>query len=195
MRQSIDDSTPTQKTAPPEWLRRGERTLLTLASSDYSRQLAALQERNAEVHRPWVYHGDVGSYFEKLAVGRTIGLFLWAVAEQSLIGVINLNEPVFGIFRSAYLGYYIDSEFAGKGYMSEGLGLALDYAFGDREFHRVEANIQPRNLPSIALVKRLGFRLEGFSPKYLCIDGDWRDHERWAILAEEWQARRGLRQW
>ncbi len=57
--------------------------------------------------------------------------------------------------------------------------------------HRVEANIQPGNAPSIALVKRLGFELEGMSPRYLKIGGRWRDHERYALRAETWRARRG----
>lgn len=169
-------------------LLRGKRTLLTCASTEYSAELAALQERNGDFHKPWVYHSDVDQYFRKIEIDRTIGLFLWAAAEQSLIGVINLNEAVLGAFKSAYLGYYIDAAFAGQGYMTEGLALALDYAFADRAFHRLEANIQPANLASISLVKRLGFRLEGFSPKYLCINNVWCDHERWAILAEEWQA-------
>jgi len=170
-------------------LRSDKRTFLTSASSDYSQELTALQARNRDFHRPWVCHTDVGPYIEKVASGRTIGLFLWAATDHTLIGVINLNEPVLGAFKSAYLGYHIDAQFSRQGYMSEGLSLALDYAFSDLAFHRLEANIQPANVASIALVKRLGFRLEGFSPKYLCIDGDWRDHERWAILAEEWEMR------
>jgi len=74
--------------------------------------------------------------------------------------------------------------------MRDGLGLVFDSVFGELGLHRQEANIQPGNAASIALVKRLGFRLEGFSPKFLKIGGRWRDHERWAILADEWPRRR-----
>jgi ribosomal-protein-alanine N-acetyltransferase len=73
--------------------------------------------------------------------------------------------------------------------MSEGIQLVLRHSFGALGLHRLEANIQPGNEPSIALARGAGFRLEGFSPRYLKIDGKWRDHERWAILAEEWVAR------
>jgi ribosomal-protein-alanine N-acetyltransferase len=69
--------------------------------------------------------------------------------------------------------------------MSEGIELVLEHAFGSMGLHRLEANIQPSNAASIALAKRAGFRLEGFSPRYLKIDGHWRDHERWAIVAED----------
>lgn len=89
------------------------------------------------------------------------------------------------------LGYYAFEPTAGQGYMTEGLGLVLDVAFGEIKLHRVEANIQPANAPSIKLVKRLGFRLEGYSPKYLKIGGRRRDHERWAVLAEEWKKSHG----
>jgi ribosomal-protein-alanine N-acetyltransferase len=75
--------------------------------------------------------------------------------------------------------------------MAEGIELVLRHAFGALGLHRLEANIQPGNDRSIALAKRAGFRLEGFSPRYLKIDGRWRDHERWAILAEEWASRNG----
>ena len=67
----------------------------------------------------------------------------------------------------------------------EALDQILDHAFGPLGLHRVEANIQPGNEPSIALARGAGFRLEGFSPRYLLIGGQWRDHERYAITADE----------
>jgi [ribosomal protein S5]-alanine N-acetyltransferase len=72
--------------------------------------------------------------------------------------------------------------------MREALHLALRHAFGPLRLHRVEANIQPGNAPSRALVRRAGFRREGFSPRYLKIGGRWRDHERWALVCEDWRA-------
>jgi ribosomal-protein-alanine N-acetyltransferase len=73
--------------------------------------------------------------------------------------------------------------------MAEGLTLVLDQAFIKLGLHRVEANVQPANAASLALVARLGFRKEGFSPSFLQIDGEWRDHERWAIVEDEWRHR------
>jgi ribosomal-protein-alanine N-acetyltransferase len=103
------------------------------------------------------------------------------------VGSITLSEIVRGRFESAYIGYQIGAPFARQGYMTEALALALQIAFGRLRLHRVEANIQPRNVASIALVRRAGFRREGLSRRYLKIGGRWRDHERWALLAEEWR--------
>jgi ribosomal-protein-alanine N-acetyltransferase len=101
--------------------------------------------------------------------------------------VFSLSQIFMGGFRSAYLGYYVGSPFANQGYMSEGLQLVLSEAFKRLKLHRVEANIQPSNASSIALASRAGFSREGYSRRYLKIGGRWRDHERWAILVEDWQ--------
>jgi ribosomal-protein-alanine N-acetyltransferase len=69
--------------------------------------------------------------------------------------------------------------------MTEAVRLTVAYAFRELALHRVEANIQPDNHSSVALVRRVGFRKEGFSPRYLQVGGTWRDHERWALLADE----------
>jgi ribosomal-protein-alanine N-acetyltransferase len=106
-----------------------------------------------------------------------------------LVGVVNVSEIVLGGFRSAYLGYYGFVPHHRQGLMREGLALVIDDAFRRRRLHRLEANIQPGNAASIRLVRGLGFRREGYSSRYLKIGGRWRDHERWALLAENWRGR------
>jgi [ribosomal protein S5]-alanine N-acetyltransferase len=130
------------------------------------------------------------AYIRRLRKPTHAGRLVILRASGELVGVINVSEIVRGAFRSAYLGYYAFLPHTGRGYMTEGLILALRWAFGEMRLHRVEANIQPDNDASRALVCRLGFRREGFSPRYLKISGRWRDHERWALLAEEWDRRR-----
>jgi [ribosomal protein S5]-alanine N-acetyltransferase len=110
--------------------------------------------------------------------------------DDAVLGAIEVSQIVLGPFRSAYLGYYIGKPHTRQGYMTEALGLALRVIFGRMRLHRVEANIQPGNAASIALVKRLGFKKEGYSRRYLKIGGRWRDHERWALLVEDWRKSR-----
>ena len=109
--------------------------------------------------------------------------FIWH-SRRELVGVVNISEIVRGPFCSAYVGYYAFEPFAGRGFMTEGLRQVIDHLFGKMKLHRLEANIQPENRRSIDLVKRLGFRKEGYSPRYLKVAGRWRDHERWALLSD-----------
>jgi len=130
------------------------------------------------------------AYVERLAKPTHEGRFVVLRTSGELVGVINVSEIVRGAFHNAYLGYYVFSPHAGHGYMTEGLTLTLRWVFGVLRLHRVEANIQPGNEASRALVRRLGFRCEGFSPRYLKVAGRWRDHERWALTVEDWRANR-----
>jgi len=111
-------------------------------------------------------------------------------SDRAVVGAVELSQIVAGKFRSAYLGYHIGAPFARQGYMREALEAVLRLGFGPLRLHRVEANIQPRNRASIALVKSLGFRREGYSRRYLKIGGRWRDHERWALLVDDWRPQR-----
>ena len=101
---------------------------------------------------------------------------------------MNINNIVRGALRSGFLGYGAFASHAGRGLMTEGLRAVLAAAFGDLGLHRLEANVQPDNRRSIDLVTRVGFEQDGFSPRYLMVDGDWRDHERWALRADTWTA-------
>jgi ribosomal-protein-alanine N-acetyltransferase len=112
--------------------------------------------------------------------------------DDAIVGVFTLSQIFRKGFQNAYMGYHAFEPFAGKGYMREGLALVLRQAFKTMKLHRLEANIQPENAASLALVKRAAFRLEGFSPRYLKIAGRWRDHERWAITVEDWRRARQL---
>jgi len=114
-------------------------------------------------------------------------VLLCRLTDGAIVGVFTLSEIVRGMFHSAYLGYYVGRPYAGLGYMREGMSLVLRHAFSRMRLHRVEANVQPENAASITLVKRSGFRQEGFSPRYLKVAGRWCDHQRWAILIDDWR--------
>jgi ribosomal-protein-alanine N-acetyltransferase len=116
-----------------------------------------------------------------------VGLLVCRRGDNVPVGVFNFSEIVRGAFQSAYLGYYGFAEHGGQGYMSEGLALVLRVGFGTLRLHRIEVNVQPANTPSISLVRRGGFTREGYSRRYVKIAGRWRDHERWALLAEDWR--------
>ncbi len=141
-----------------------------------------------DFHKPWVepFTDETGfdDWFRQKVTGPHVSLLAIEAESGGIAGVVNINEIVTGAFQSAYLGYYAMVRYAGKGLMTDALGQTMRFAFDDLGLHRLEANIQPENARSIALVKRLGFRLEGLSPRYLRVGATWRDHERWAILAD-----------
>lgn len=107
--------------------------------------------------------------------------------------MVNLNNIIRGAFQNAFLGYWIGAMHTRRGYATEGVRLALRYAFTDLRLHRVEANIKLDNVASLALARRIGFREEGRSPRYVHINGEWADHVRFAMTIEDWQERRVMR--
>lgn len=144
----------------------------------------AAARASRKLHRPWVQAPcDAEAFARYLARfdGAANHGFV-VVVEGELAGAVNLTNIVMGAFRSGYLGYYAFAGFEGRGLMTLGLNAVVKHAFKDLGLHRVEANIQPGNAASIALARRCGFQLEGYSPKYLKIAGRWCDHERWARI-------------
>lgn len=174
-------------------LARGSRVYVKRISAEDGSALMALNRVSRRFHAPWVAPPITAAAFRRyLTEARRpdhLGLGLWLRGEEALIGVINLSHIVRGAFQSAYLGYYIGVPYAGRGLMREGLSLLLGYAFHRVRLHRVEANIQPANTRSIALMRALGFCREGLARRYLKLAGRWRDHEHWVMLAEDWRRR------
>lgn len=110
-----------------------------------------------------------------------LGIFLTGTNE--LIGRIALTGVARGAFQNAYLGYYIDQKHNGKGYATAAVSLCVKYAFNEINLHRIQAGIMPRNLPSIRVLKKVGFRHEGLAKAYLKINNEWEDHILYAITA------------
>jgi ribosomal-protein-alanine N-acetyltransferase len=104
--------------------------------------------------------------------------------QGDLVGMINIKDIVRGPYQKGVLGYAVFLPYAGQGYMSAGVALAVHHAFDHLDLNRVEADIQPGNEASLRLVRRLGFRREGFSPGFIKIADVWCDHERWAITRD-----------
>lgn len=156
--------------------------------ADEEKFILTMQE-SVDFHYPWTIAPSSPEQFQDYVMRyKQANNKSYLVVNQfgEIIGVYNLSEIVRGSFQSAYLGYYAVKKHAAKGYMSQGLKLLLYKIFTELALHRVEANIQPNNLNSINLVKHNGFIKEGYSPRYLCINGEWCDHERWAITQEDW---------
>lgn len=148
-------------------------------------EVQAAYERSADLHRRWACAPqDLNSYLAH--PGR---YFLCLQGSGEIVGTFHISNIVRGNFQCAYLGYEAFVPHQGKGYMFRGLALLLIEAFKRLNLHRLEANIQPGNLASIALVARHGFVKEGFSRQYLRVGGkQWQDHERWAIINKHWEA-------
>jgi len=151
----------------------------------------AAVKRSRELHRGFVTPPDTvdryRGYLNSLRRKNQSGFLVTLPESNELVGVINISEIVLGLFQSAYLGYYAFVPHAGRGLMREGLRQVIRRCFDDLRLHRLEANIQPENERSLALVKALGFDKEGYSPRYLHVCGEWRDHERWAVRSEQWR--------
>ena len=105
--------------------------------------------------------------------------------EGRLAGQVTVDNIVRGALRSGFLGYWVDRTVAGRGMASLAVALVCDHAFSEVGLHRLQADIRPENGPSQRLVERLGFQREGLLRRYLDIDGDWRDHYSYALLAED----------
>lgn len=166
-------------------------TIRVPEASDRAEFIAQMRA-SEHLHRPWIFPPTsttaYDDYLRRLAREDHYGFLVCEPVHGRIAGVININNIVRSAFLSASLGYYAVAALGGRGHMREGLRKVSDYAFRQLHLHRLEANIQPANERSKALVRASGFKLEGLSPAFLFIDGAWRDHERWTLLDQ----RKGL---
>jgi ribosomal-protein-alanine N-acetyltransferase len=167
------------------------RVVLRPPTADDEDEFIGAMRASRSLHRPWLYMPETSdayrNYLRKADDPRAAPFLACRVQDGAIIGFLNISEIVRGNYKGGFLGYGGVAGYVGQGYMSEAMQLVLREAFTRLDLHRLEANIQPGNAPSIALAKRAGFELEGFSPRYLKIGGRWRDHERWAIRKETWR--------
>lgn len=166
----------------------GLRVTLRLPASSDQDEFLGLARASAGLHHPWMSLPGTAQQFRAYLARFdhvTNEGFLVCVRETGAIaGMVNINSIIRGRYQNGSLGYAAFAPAAGRGYMTEGLGLVVRYAFEGLRLHRLDAQIQPGNHASLRLVQRLGFRNEGYSPDLLFIDGAWRGHERWALTSE-----------
>lgn len=172
-------------------LQAGSRVHVRAPAADDADEYTALVRASRGLHGAWVSPASTpeafAAYVRRNEAADFAAFLLCRREDGAIVGCTNLSQIFMGGFQNAYMGYWAGAPYAGQGYMTEGVALVLTHAFRVLKLHRIEANLQPENAASRALVQRLGFRMEGFSPRYLKIAGRWRDHERWCMLREDWR--------
>jgi len=185
--------------------RKGSRVYLRAPLPSDATEFLAAVKTSRKLHDGWVeppsslasyaaFVQRAGRVFTREpALVKHAALLVCRREDDAIVGVFNITEIIRGLSNSAFLGYYALAPHAGAGYMAEGLELTLIVAFRVLKLHRIEANVQPTNRRSLALVESAGFVREGYSRHYLRINGRWRDHVRLALLVDDWRARRKTR--
>lgn len=170
---------------------KGKQIFLRYPQAEDADEFIELNKRSRKLHRGLTYAPtDKESYISYVRSNEDEAVEKFFICENEcgkIMGAINLSQIFRRGFQNAYLGYFMGADFAGRGFMSEAVALILRYAFKTLKLHRIEANVQPHNHASIAILRKNNFTKEGFSEKYLKIGNRWRDHERWAIVIENWK--------
>lgn len=173
----------------PVTLSDGDLTLRPMRYSD-KRDWREVRRRNAEWLQPWdatmppeglkpgmhppTFYSMVRMMRHEAREGRALPFVL--EYQGKFVGQLTVGAIWGGSTRGAYFGYWIDQAVAGRGLMTRAVIMATDYCFDTMEMHRIEINIRPENTSSRAVAEKAGYQLESFRPRYLHIDGEWRDH-------------------
>ncbi|MFC4809084.1 GNAT family N-acetyltransferase [Paenibacillus sp. GCM10023250] len=182
---------------------RTKRLVLQVIDESYAERVLAFVLRNREALAEWEPGRDETYYTletqrqlirqERQSMDNGLSVRFWLTAaadpDGDIIGTASLSNIVRGAFQSCHLGYRMDVLHRNKGYMTEALAHVVAFAFERLNLHRVEANVMPRNAPSLKVVERLGFRSEGVASQYLRIRGVWEDHVHMVLLNPSWSER------
>src|ERR1700749_591060 len=185
-----DSTTPpsTSPQPPPSSARPPPAVALRAPVAEDRHAFIAGMKSSAELHRPWVTPPvsapEFDAWLTRSARPDFDANLATRATDGAIVGYFNISQIIGGPLQSAFLGYGGVAEWSGAGYMTAALELVVERAFTDLALHRLEANVQPANAASIALVERCGFVREGFSEKYLKIGGHWRDQARFGIRYE-----------
>ncbi|WP_067451464.1 GNAT family N-acetyltransferase [Actinomadura macra] len=170
------------------FLRQGGRVALRRVAASDQEEFVGLVEASRALHRPWIVvprtPEEFRTYLSRFDQTLAEGFVICLPRSGAIVGFVNVNEIVRHPYQRGIIGYGAFASTVGLGYMTEGVSLLLDYGFKNLGLHRIEADIQPGNTASLNLVRRLKFHREGFSRGFICIDGKWMDHERWAITSD-----------
>jgi [ribosomal protein S5]-alanine N-acetyltransferase len=175
---------------------RSEDVLLRPLRQRDRRAWREVRQRNATWLRRWdatappgaqARPRTFGSMVRSMQAGARAGRQLpFAVeVDGAFVGQLTVNNIVRGSAQFASVGYWIDQAYAGRGIMPRAVALAIDYCFTVLRLHRIEVAIRPENTASLRVVEKLGIKQYGYAPRFLHIDGDWRDHLLFAVTAEE----------
>ena len=185
------------KQAAPTPLMKGEKVLLRLPEESDREAFIALRKASRDHLESWdprppPHFNAFGDDAFNLEMRRRKREdcerhLICRIEDGAIVGRLSLTAIERGPVQSARFGYWIGAPYINRGYMTEALRLGLRYCFTKIGLHRVECNIVPTNEPSRRVAQRVGFRLEGYSPRYIQIDGVWRDHERYAVTLEDWR--------
>ena len=175
-----------QTAGAPDDLGRSSRVTLRRITGDDQDEFIERVRASADLHKPRMSLPATPEAFREFLgrfdEGHTAeGLLVCLRDTGAIAGNVNINSIIRGRFQNGSLGYAAFTPYAGRGYMTEGLGLVLRHAFVELRLHRLEAQIAPDNHASIKLIERHDFRYEGYSPDVLFIGGEWRGHGRWAL--------------
>jgi ribosomal-protein-alanine N-acetyltransferase len=173
----------------------GDKVFLRLPRlSDY-KAWSALRAQSAAFLKPWeptwpeddltrpAFRARLSAYSRELEAGEAFPFFMFRRGDGALIGGVRLFHIRRGVAQSAVMGYWVGQLHARRGYMRDGVRAAIDFAFDGLGLHRLEAACMPENGPSAALLLKSGFVEEGYAAAYLKINGEWRDHRLFGMVA------------